>query len=89
MKLKYEFAVREIVGEYVMVPLGSSALEFSGMISTSETGAFLAEALKNEITREELLRKVLENYDVDAQTAAADLDEFLAVLRKLNVLIGE
>lgn len=89
MKLKYEFAVREIVGEYVMVPLGSSALEFSGMISTSETGAFLAEALKNEVTREELLRKVLENYDVDAQTAAADLDEFLAVLRKLNVLIGE
>lgn len=89
MKLKYEFAVREIVGEYVMVPLGSSALEFSGMISTSETGAFLAEALKNEVTREELLRKVLENYDVDAQTAAADLDEFLALLRKLNVLIGE
>lgn len=89
MKLKYEFAVREIVGEYVMVPLGSSALEFSGMISTSETGAFLAEALKHEVTREELLGKVLENYDVDAQTAAADLDEFLALLRKLNVLIGE
>ena len=89
MKLKYEFAVREIVGEYVMVPLGTSALEFSGMISTSETGAFLVEALKHDVTREELLNKVLDNYDVDEQTAAADLDEFLELLRKLNVLIGE
>ena len=70
MKLKYDFAVREIVGEYITVPLGAAALKFSGMISTSETGAFLAEALKNEVTREELLRKVLENYDVDAQNAA-------------------
>ena len=50
MKLKYEFAVREIVDEYVMVPLGASALEFSGMISTSETGAFLVEALKHDVT---------------------------------------
>lgn len=89
MKLKYAFAVREIVGEYVMVPLGTGALEFSGMISTSETGALLVEALKQDITREELLNKVLENYDVDEQTAAADLDEFLGLLRKMNLLIEE
>ena len=89
MRLKYDFSVREIVGEYVMIPMGRGALEFSGMISTSETGAFLVEALKHDVTREELLNKVLENYDVDEQTAAADLDEFLGLLRKLNILIGE
>ncbi len=89
MKLKYDFAVREIVGEYVMVPLGKGALEFSGMISTSETGALLVEALKQDVTREDLLQRILDEYDVDLQTANADLDAFLNQLHKLNILIEE
>lgn len=89
MKLKYDFSVREIVGEYVMVPLGKGALEFSGMISTSETGALLVEALKQDVSREDLLQKILDEYDVDLQTANGDLDEFLNQLRKLNILIEE
>jgi hypothetical protein len=87
MKLKYDFAVREIVGEYIMVPLGAAALKFSGMISTSETGAALAEALKEHVTRQELLQQLLEQYDIDEATAAADLDLFLDQLRKLDLLI--
>ena len=89
MKLKYDFAVREIVGEYVMVPLGRGALEFSGMISTSETGALLVEALKQDVTRGDLLQRILDEYDVDLPTANADLDEFLNQLRKLNILIED
>ena len=87
MKLKYDFAVREIVGEYIMVPLGAAALKFSGMISTSETGAALAEALKEHVTRQELLQQLLEHYEIDEATAAADLDLFLDQLRKLDLLI--
>ena len=87
MKLKFDFAVREIVGEYVMVPLGQGALEFSGMISTSETGAMLVEALKKDVSRQELLEMILTQYEIDEESAAADLDEFLAQLRKLNLLI--
>lgn len=87
MKLKYDFAVREIVGEYVMVPLGQGALEFAGMISTSETGAVLVDALNQDVSREELLERILSEYDVDEATAAADLDEFLDRLRKLNLLV--
>lgn len=87
MKLKYEFAVREIVGEYVMVPLGEGALKFSGMISTSQTGATLVEALKEGATRQELLDTLLREYEIDEATAAADLDEFLAQLKGLNLLI--
>ena len=87
MKLKYDFAVREVVGEYVMVPLGAGALAFSGMISTTQTGATLAEALKKEITRQELLQLILDEYEIDEATAAADLDEFLNQLKQLNLLI--
>lgn len=87
MKLKYEFAVREIMGEYVMVPLGAGALEFSGMISTTETGATLVEALKEHVTRQELLQRLLDEYEIDEATAAADLDEFLNQLKRLNLIV--
>ena len=87
MKLKYEFAVREIVGEYVMVPLGAGALAFSGMISTTETGATLANALKEQVTRQELLQLLLDEYEIDEATASADLDECLNQLKQLNLLI--
>ena len=89
MKLKYDFAVREIMGEYVLVPLGDGALGFAGMISTSETGALLAEELKRDVTREVLVNRILDEYDVDERTAAADVDEFLKQLEKLNLLVTE
>ena len=87
MKLKLDFCVREIVGEYVMIPMGDGALKFSGMISTSETGVLLAEELKKDVTRTDLLNCLLENYDVDEETASADLNEFLSNLRKFDLLI--
>ena len=86
MKLRYDFAVREIAGDYVMVPLGEGALKFAGMISTSETGALLVEALKEDVTKEELLQKLLSEYDVDEDTAMNDINEFIALLQKINIL---
>ena len=87
MKLKFDFAVREIVGEYVMVPLGQGALEFGGMISTSETGAMLVEALKKDVSQQALLEMILNQYEIDEEAATADLNDFLSQLRKLNLLI--
>ena len=89
MKLKYEFVERLIVDEYVLVPAGEAARTFGGMITTSEVGATIMQALKQDVSQAELLALLMEEYDVDEQTAAADLDEFLGLLRKLNVLIDE
>ena len=86
MKLKYEFSVREIMGDYILIPAGESALAFSKMMTTTEVGAFLCDHLQREYTREELLEKVLAEYEVDRQTASEDLDEFLTALRELDLL---
>ena len=89
MKLKYDFAVREIMGEYVLIPVGEGALGFSGMISTSETGAALVNVLKQDVSRQEMMDHLLREYEVDEKTAAEDLDGFLLQLNKLNLLIEE
>lgn len=86
MKLKYDFAVREIAGEYVLIPMGAAALQFSGMVTTNEVGAFLCEALKQETTREQLLSSLCREFETDEATAGADLDAFLAMLRRADIL---
>lgn len=86
MKLKYEFSVREIMDDYILVPVGESALEFSGMVTTTEVGAFLCDLLREETNRGALLAALLEEYDVDEVTAGADLDEFLASMDRAGLL---
>ena len=86
MKINYEFAVREIMDEYIFVPMGESALAFSGMITTSEVGAFFVDLLKMDTTRDAMLEKLLEAYDVQPEEAAADLDAFLKQLNELDLI---
>ena len=87
MKLKYEFSIREIMGDYVIVPLGEAALKISGMLTTNEVGAFIWKQLQNDITEEELLGMLVNEFAVEYEEGKKDLEEFLNHARKLNVLI--
>lgn len=86
MKIKQEFILREIAGESILVPVGDTALTFNGLITLNEVGLFLWEKLQEDVTREGLLEKVLEEYDVDSQTALQDIDEFLEQLEKAGII---
>ena len=86
MKMKYEFAAREIMGEYILIPVGEAALAVSGMGSTNAVGAFICEQLKENCSYDELYANLLNEFDVDAEVAKADLDEFLDKLTRLGLL---
>jgi len=86
MKLKYQFAVRQIMDEYVVIPMGEAALKFSGMLNTNDVGAFLWRMLRNECSREELIQALLTEFDVDAATAEQDVETFIQKLRDLELL---
>lgn len=49
-------------------------------LNANPTGALLWEALARGTTRDELVRALMAEYDVDEATAAADVDMFLAEL---------
>lgn len=78
MKVKEGFILRKLGNEYMVVAVGEASKSFNGMIRMNEAGAFLWDELKQGITREELIQKMMEHYeDLDVDTASADLDEFL------------
>ena len=80
MKLKKEFIFREVAGETLVVPVGSMALKFNGIISLDPVGTLIWKALEQEKNREEILAEILENFEVEKQVAEADMDEFLKQL---------
>lgn len=86
MKIEKEFILREIAGDYILVPVGSTALQFDGLLTVNEIGAFLWERLKKETTIDELTAAVLEEYEVDEGTARRDVEEFVASLQKVGVI---
>lgn len=86
MKIEKEFILREIVGDYVIVPTGKTALEFNGLITVNELGAFIWKKLQQEVSEDELIQEILEEYEVDEETARHDVEEFLNKLTECKIL---
>lgn len=86
MKISSSYLMRQIAGEHIIVPTGEAAVEFNGLITVNEIGAFLWKKLQGEATEEELLQAVLEEYDTDEATARADIRAFLQKLEENGIL---
>ena len=86
MKMKDGFLLREVGGRTVVVPVGAQTVDFHGILTLNETGAFLWRALQQPATAETLTAALLDEYEVTAEKAAADVERFLAALREKGLL---
>lgn len=80
MKIAKEFILRDIAGECVLVPTGATTQEFNGLITLSDTGKFIWENIEKTDSLDELIGLVLENYEIDKETATKDVVAFVAQL---------
>lgn len=87
MKIKDGFILRKVANRYIAVAVGEESVNFNAMVSVNETGAFLWDKLKTETTEDELLSALIAEYDVDEETAKADISEFLEKLRDGKLLV--
>lgn len=85
MKLREGYLLRKVAGKNIVVSVGSN-VEFNGMLTLNDTGVFFWELLKNDTTKEEMLAKILEEYDVSQNEASQDLDDFLTKLKDAKLL---
>lgn len=86
MKIKMEFVKRMIAGETFLVPIGETAKKYSGLFALSELAGFIWEILPEAASEEEIVDKILAEYEVSHEEAAADTAEFLAKLREMGIL---
>ena len=86
MKIKEGYILREVAGNYVVLPIGQATLDFNGMISLNGTGAFLFDLMKTETNEEEMLEKLLETYQIDEETAKKDVAEFVEKIKGAGIV---
>jgi len=83
MNIKSTFIIQNIANSQIMVQTGNSENKFSGFLKSNESAAFIVNCLKEETTKEELIQKLLDEYDVDESTALKSVDY---VISQLNVV---
>ena len=86
MKIVDGFVMKNIAGTHVVVPVGSNTVSFKAVITLNETGAFLWEQLVSETDENQLVDAMLKEYDIDRDTAVADVAEFVENLKKAELL---
>lgn len=86
MKINENFVLRQVVDTYVVLPIGKATVDFNGMITLNESGAFLWHQMENGTTREELADLLTAVYDVSREEALKDIDSFVASLRLVGCI---
>lgn len=86
MKIKEGFVLRNVVDEFIVMPTGDNIAKFEGAVVLNEVSAFIFKQLENPVSRDDLLTAMLNEYDVDEATAAADLDALLEKFAEMGVL---
>jgi hypothetical protein len=86
MIIKKKVLKREINGEHFLVPLGKTVYEANGLFVLTELGAFIWDLLPGAQTEEDILKAILEEYEVEEEVARADLSAFLNKLRDMDMI---
>lgn len=87
MKLKYNFAIQKVTNFWAAVPVGRDARTYKGVMSLNETARDMIEFLREDITEEELVQKMLAEYDIDEATLRPQVREFIQKLTDADVLV--
>jgi len=85
MKIKEGYVLKEVAGNNIVVNVGGS-VDFNGMITLNETGALLWRTLEQNADEKTLVQALLEEYDIDEQTAQTDVKRFINKLKDAEIV---
>lgn len=87
MKTKKGFNLRQVCGENVIVAEGAENIDFSSIISMNESSAYLWNSIQGkEFDKNNLVELLTQEYEVDADTAAKDVEASVAQWMKAGII---
>ena len=69
--------------EQLMISAGG---DFNGMVRSNSTAAEIIDMLKNETSREDIIAKMLDKYEVEEAVLSADVDKVIEKLRSIGAI---
>ena len=89
MKTHPDFIFRQIAGENILVPCGESAKCLSGLINMNSTAAFIWQNLNDAKDLDELTARVVDNFEIDEETARRDVNGLTAEMIQKGMVLLE
>ena len=86
MKIRGEFIPRQILDDTVVLPVGNTAIEFNNMIMLNSVSLVIWQCLERDVSFDDILKAVTDNFEVSQEEAVADIRDFLDGLRRYNLL---
>ena len=87
MRIKEGYVLKEVAKEFIVVPVGDEAINFNGILTLNKTAKLLFETLLNDVEIKDLVKVLLDKYDINEEQALKDVNEFVHILESRNILI--
>lgn len=86
MRIKKEVVARRVADEYLLVPIGEAVIDFNGLFVLTESGKLLWDAIANGAEKEELVSLLINEYEIDRETALEDTNAFIKKLFDMGIV---
>ncbi len=80
------FVEKKVGDEIVLVPLTDNVADMNSVFTMNEVGTFIYSRLNSLKTLGEILDEILLTYEVDIDTAKADLHDFIKISTSRGVI---
>lgn len=84
MKIKDVFEIERIDDKQFMVCLDNSI--FAGMVELNETADFIVECLKEDISVEEIAKRMSSEYEATVEEVLSGVEQIVNQLRNINAI---
>ena len=89
MRQNPEFIITDVGKDHILVPVGRTAVNFNAVITLNDMGRDIWALLEKDMSEDELVKSILQEYDVSEEQARADLRSFLRKLQDSGCIIED
>lgn len=86
MKLKYNFAIKEVLGEYFAVSVGNADSKFDGLLSLNEIGKTIFEYIQQGLEEDTIVVKLKEEYDATEEQLRGEVEKVIQRLKEEGIV---
>ncbi len=87
MKLKYQFMIQKVGDHYMAVDVSGDKSDFKGIIKLNETGKFIFECLKEDVSVDDLITKVMNEFNGNKEEVESGVREYCQTLQDKGLLL--
>lgn len=86
MRLKKDYALRQIADTWIVLALAEETVNFSGMLTLNDSSAMLWNVLEEKCELEALVDALMTEYEVSEEQAKADAQDFINKLIEVGCI---